>query len=342
MSRPKIAWLVVALMAALAALTGCSTGSTTETSQSSQTDTNVDENAFPVTIEHAFGKTEITEEPKRVVTVGWSDQDMVASLGVAPIGATKITWGGNAQGSTPWFDQAMKEIGAEAPTRYDDRSGIPVDEIAKLDPDLILGTNSGMTQEEYDKLSKIADVVAYPKDPWVTPWDKSLSMVGDALGRSDLAEQKLEETNDALAQAKKDNPSIVGKSFIFASILPNDMSKLDYYSVEDARPLMLTQLGMKNAPVVEKLSKPGVFYATISAERAPELKSDVLLTYAEKPGDAQTFRDDPLIGQVPAIENGHMYAVTDKTASMPLSSPSPIGIPYMIEHFIPGLVKAVG
>ncbi|MFC7502519.1 iron-siderophore ABC transporter substrate-binding protein, partial [Nocardioides sp. GCM10030258] len=27
--------------------------------------------SFPITIEHAFGKTEITEEPQRVATWGW-------------------------------------------------------------------------------------------------------------------------------------------------------------------------------------------------------------------------------------------------------------------------------
>ncbi|HET6547882.1 MAG TPA: hypothetical protein VFG79_05485, partial [Solirubrobacter sp.] len=31
--------------------------------------------AFPVAVEHKFGTTEIATEPKRVVTVGYTDQD---------------------------------------------------------------------------------------------------------------------------------------------------------------------------------------------------------------------------------------------------------------------------
>ena len=117
--------------------------------------------------------------------MGWTDQDQAAALGVVPVGATKMTWGGNADGSSDWFDAKVKELGAEAPARYDDTDGIPFDEIAKTSPDLILATNSGVTKEDYAKLTKIAPVVAYPGSPWVTPWRTSLETVGKALGRSE-------------------------------------------------------------------------------------------------------------------------------------------------------------
>ena len=118
-----------------------------------------------------------------MATLGWSDQDHALALGVAPVGATKLTWGGNSAGSSDWFDSAIEEEGAKAPVRYDDADGAPIEEIAKLSPDLILATNSGITEQEYAKLSKIAKVVAYPEAPWVTPWQTSLESVGKALGR---------------------------------------------------------------------------------------------------------------------------------------------------------------
>ena len=43
---------------------------------SRETESQVDADAFPVTIEHAFGETTIEEEPTRVATLGWSDQDI--------------------------------------------------------------------------------------------------------------------------------------------------------------------------------------------------------------------------------------------------------------------------
>lgn len=36
--------------------------------------------AFPVTIEHKYGSTQVTEDPERVVTVGLTDHDAVLAL----------------------------------------------------------------------------------------------------------------------------------------------------------------------------------------------------------------------------------------------------------------------
>ena len=69
---------------------------------------------------------------------------------------------------------------------------------------------------------------------------------------------------------------------------------------------------MVNAPVVEELDQAGQFYGTVSAERASDLESDVFLTYAETEDDLQTFTDDKLLGQIPAIETATCYAEDDK------------------------------
>ena len=90
---------VLAVALGASALAGCSTGSTEATdAPEAGTTSQVDADAFPVTIKHAFGETTIEEEPTRVATLGWSDQDAALSLGVVPVGATKLTWGGNATG----------------------------------------------------------------------------------------------------------------------------------------------------------------------------------------------------------------------------------------------------
>ena len=183
----RLRHLALAVSLGALALTGCSTGSTDD--DAATTTTKAEADAFPVTIKHAFGETTIEKAPTRVATLGWTDQDMAVALGVVPVGATKMTWGGNATGSSDWFDAKVKKLGAKAPARYDDTDGIPFDEIAKTSPDLILATNSGITKEDYAKLTKIAPVVAYPGSPWVTPWRTSLETVGKALGRSDGGEE---------------------------------------------------------------------------------------------------------------------------------------------------------
>lgn len=333
---------VLTAVAALTALTACSTGPTDSAAAEGGTvGTAAEPDAFPVTIEHAYGKTTIEAEPKRVATLGWVDQDHALALGVVPVGAVEITWGGNDQLSTPWFDEQLDELGGEPPTRYSDADGAPVEEIAALQPDLILATNSGITEAEYQKLSKIADVVAYPGDPWLTTWEESLALVGKALGRSELAEEVHDETEATMAQAVEDNPQIVGKSFIFAALATTDMSKIDYYLPADNRPRLLTDLGMLNAPIIEELAAPGQFYGTVSAERAAELESDVFITYAETGKDLETFRSHLLLGRIPGIASGHVLASTDKTDALGMSSPSPLAIPYAMEHFVPQVANVV-
>ena len=120
-----------ALAAASLTLTACSTGpagedesspssSSGESSSASSGSGSADSSGegsgdegaatFPVTIEHALGKTTIEKEPTRIATLGWSDHDIVAALGVKPVGAPEITWGGNANKSTDWFDKKANEL----------------------------------------------------------------------------------------------------------------------------------------------------------------------------------------------------------------------------------------
>ena len=61
-------------MLLVAALVGCGSSST-ETPQ-----------AQTVTIAHKFGETKVPENPQRVVTVGWTDQDFVLPFGVIRTG----------------------------------------------------------------------------------------------------------------------------------------------------------------------------------------------------------------------------------------------------------------
>lgn len=330
-----VAALVVPMLAA------CSTGSSAETATDPEAQTSVDADAFPVTIEHAFGETTIEQEPTRVATLGWSDQDHALALGVVPVGATKLTWGGNQAGSSDWFDAELAEVGAEQPVRYDDADGAPVEEIAELAPDLILATNSGITEAEYEKLSKIAPVVAYPDAPWVTPWQTSLEMVGKALGRSSLAADVAAETEQVIADAREDYPQIVGKTLIFAYLSAADLSSVGIYSPQDPRVALMHDLGLVDAPAVADAIKPDEFYGTVSAERAADLESDVLLTWSENPGDLQTFTEDELIGKVPALATGHAYAEEDKHVSLAVTNPTPLSIPYIVEQFVPEVAKAV-
>ncbi|HEY9353979.1 MAG TPA: iron-siderophore ABC transporter substrate-binding protein [Nocardioides sp.] len=337
--RPVL--IAVSTALAVSGLAACSTGSTDSADSGQESTSKADSGAFPVTIEHAFGETKIEEEPKRISVVGVNDADMLLSLGVVPVSIPKVTWGGDEDGTTPWFDEKLEELDADMPAILDQTDAIPVDEVAKQTPDLILATYSGITEEEYKKLSEIAPVVAYPDQPWATAWEDSLDMVGKATGRNKLADEVEGDTQKLYEDVKKDTPEIQGKTFIWAALSTADLSQIPFYTTEDARPDFLSDLGMKNAPVVEENTKKGEFFAQVSAEKASELESDFLFTYAVEDADAETYAKDKLIGQIPAIKAGHMWASTDNVASLAAGTPTPLSVPYAIDEFVPGIVKAL-
>ncbi|ANH40031.1 putative siderophore-binding lipoprotein YfiY precursor [Nocardioides dokdonensis FR1436] len=331
--------------AAALILSACSTGATDPAS----TDTAADAaarppaaaDAFPVTIEHALGETTIEEAPQRVATLGWVDDDIALSLGVAPVGAVAKSWGGNENRSTDWFDAALEEQGAEQPVRYDDTDGAPVDAIAELAPDVILATNSGITEKEYAKLSKIAPVVAYPDFPWVTEWRTSLDMIGDALGLSDRAVEVRAETEQVIEDGKDEYPGLEGTSLAFVHLTPTDLSTIGLYAAADNRVRTMNDFGMVNASIVDEVVDEGQFYGTMSAERAEDVDADVVLSYAETEDDVADLADDPLIGRIPALRSGHVYAEVDKHLGVSITNPSPLSMPYIVEHYLPGVAEVV-
>lgn len=328
---------------AVAALTACSTGSTAETDAAAApaSKTSAEADAFPVTIEHALGETTIESEPTRVATLGWTDHDHALALGVVPVGATAITWGGNEAGSTAWFDAAIEEAGAEAPVRYDDADGAPIDEVAELAPDLILATNSGLTEAEYKKLSKIAPVVAYPEAPWTTSWQDSLAMVGQALGRTAAADELKAESEATIEAAKAANPVLDGAELIYGYVTTADLSTVGIYAPQDPRVSFWHDMGMVDAPAVAGAIKPGEFYGSVSAEKASELDSDVFVTWVETSDAVDVIAQDKLLGDIPAIASGNWYAETDKTVTMAATNPTPLSIPTIISDVLPKVVTAL-
>ena len=134
---PTVAAVTAAL---LLTVTGCSTGPAGgEEAESAGSSTGAAGDAFPVTIEHAFGETTIESEPTRVATVSWVNADVSIALGVVPVGMPADEWGGNEQESTPWKDAALEEAGAalgteDAPEQYSEADGVNYNAIAELTP----------------------------------------------------------------------------------------------------------------------------------------------------------------------------------------------------------------
>lgn len=330
---------------ALLTLTACSTGPAGAGSVRAPS-TKAAADAFPVTIQHAFGSTTIARPPQRVATVAWVNADTALALGVVPVGMPKDEWGGNAKGSTPWKDAALADLGAaigtsKAPAQYSEADGINFAAVAKTAPDVILAAYSGLTRADYDKLSKIAPVVAYPEVAWGTPWQVSTRMIGKALGRSAQAEQLVTSTEQTIKAKAAAYPQLAGKTFIYGNLEPSSGAGIKIYTPNDNRPRFLTQIGMKLAPVVAERTKGGKeFFIEWSPERADELASDVFVTWVPDAKTKAAIMKDPLIGQIPAVKRGGLVADSDNTLTLSISASNPLSLPWALDTFLPQLAAA--
>ncbi|RAN70832.1 ABC transporter substrate-binding protein [Bacillus sp. SRB_336] len=334
---------LLATVAAAAALTGCSTGAIGAAGISQDNKTT---DTFPVTVKHKFGSTVVTSAPQRPATVSWVNADVALALGVVPVGMPKDDWGGNAKGSTPWKDAALEKAGAalgtaKAPAQYSEVDGINFTEVAKVNPDVILAAYSGLTKEDYDKLSKIAPVIAYPQAPYATAWQESTTMIGAALGTSQAAKDLIAATEKIIAEQAAKYPQIHGKTFIYGNLEPDKSDGVNVYLSADNRPKFLTSMGMELAPVVAAAEKgKTAFFLPWSAEKANELASQVFISWVPDKKTKDAIVKDPLLGQIPAIRKGAFVADSDNTLTYAISAASPLSLPWALDAFLPQLGAA--
>lgn len=340
LTRRKLLGTGVAL-ASLMGLAACSTGSRDggESAQPGATASSAPTDSFPVEVDHALGTTTIAQAPQRVVTVGASNnQDFVVALGVVPVGIVKVAWGGNANGSTDWFDEAVTRLGAEQPQRYDESDGTNFSAVAELRPDLIVAVNSGITKEEYDRLARIAPVLAYPTGPWVNAWQDQQRLVARALGRSEAGDTLVKDAEDLIVSRSEELGDAKGKTFIYGDV----SEKLGFYGPGDGRPRFYEELGLTLPAVVTENISKDQFWREWPEERADELDSDLFVSAAEDEQAAQNFENDPILRAIPAVAKGHAIFFTNKQDVLAGSVTSPLSIPHALDVHIPAITGALG
>src|SRR5699024_10070922 len=109
------------------------------------------------------------------------------------------------------------------------------------------------------------------------PWEKSVEIIGTAIGRPDEADTLIKETNELIDDAVAENPEVEGKTVAWASFSPTDKSKIDIYTSIDLRPQLLRRFGMEDAGIVKKNSDGKAFFFSVSAEKARDIDADVLI-----------------------------------------------------------------
>ncbi|MFI1018382.1 iron-siderophore ABC transporter substrate-binding protein [Streptomyces sp. NPDC020965] len=332
-------------VAAALVLTGC--GTSASGSDGDGKDAKAGSSAaFPVSIKHAHGTTEITAKPKRVVAVSWMNQDIVAALGTMPVGVDK-QWGGDKDGHTPWFRAQAEKIGGKLPEtlNYGDAGEIDFEQILSLEPDLILGLYSGITDVDYKRLAEIAPTVPYLKRPFDGgTWQSMTRTIGKALGENEKAEALVTGVEGRLATVVKENPDFQGKTFTFGTALTPGSTEAGLYVDYDPRVRLLNEMGFVNTPSMKAITdtvKGTNFYGGISLEKLDTIKADVYVGWAYDPKEVPYSLNDPLFKRWAPIKNKNYTFIKDAELGMATSGPTVLSIPWALERYVPMLADAV-
>ena len=292
------------------------------------------EAVFPVTLTHKYGSTTVTAAPKRVVVVGLVEQDALLALGIVPIATSE--WYKAPGGVFPWATQALG--GAPLPKVLKNSSdGVPLEQVAALEPDLIIGVYSGITREEYDLLSKLAPVVAQPGNyvDYGVPWDETTLTVAAAVGKPAAGQALVDRVKERISASSRELGGGTG-----AIVSPYE--GIYVFGPEDPRGRLLQQLGYDFPPSLLQ-SRPADSYGwSLSAERATDLSDLDVVIWLDTEKKVDSSLGKVWTATKANVEGRDIYVTPqgDETYDAAFNMVTPLSLPYVLDRYVPQLRAA--
>ncbi|MDQ4011787.1 MAG: iron-siderophore ABC transporter substrate-binding protein [Actinomycetota bacterium] len=296
--------------------------------------------AFPVTIEHKFGSTTIPAPPKRVVTVG--DEDIAVALGITPVGIVRNTT--YDSGVAPWLEDRIDLakttlIDVPAGAEGEGAAGVNIEQVAALNPDLILAVNDFGLELDYPKLSQIAPTVGYATEWGAQSWQEQTMVDARALGLEERGRQVVAETEAAIRAVRDANPSLAGKTVTYSfAYEPGKIVTLK--SDQDPSVKLLQELGMQLPTSVRQLPDiaPGNPGGDLSFENMSVLDADiVIMLYATNELQRQV-EGLQLFRSLRGVRDDR-YIVIDLPTASALRTPTVLSIRWGLEQIRPSLAR---
>lgn len=324
--RPAAA--IAAGVVALLVMSGCATS----TSSPQKT-------ADLGTVSTMFGEITVPKPAGdiKVVALGWSDAEMALALGVTPIAV--FDWqefGAANKGVGPWATKLFGDVTPTIIERGDET--LNYEQIAVLNPDVILNTRSSNDEKEFKRLDEIAPTVYAPKGTgsFATDWETQLTSVAAALGLSKKGAELIASTKATIADAVEAHPEFAGLTIASASKFGDAYGA---YLAGDGRFDILADLGFVSTPTITAPATGG-FYAPISAEQVGNFDADVLVVLPIGFTLAET-EADPLLASLPVVKDGRAVFIDPASElSNSFSAASVLSIPVVLKDLVPKLADA--
>lgn len=284
---------------------------------------------FPTKVDTKFGPVEITQQPHRVVALGWGDAETALALGVQPVGASDwLAFGGEGVG--PWaagrYDNPPEIISTMEPS---------YEQIAALQPDLILDVKGSGEQQRHDQLAQIAPTVGVPAgaDNYLTSSSDQVRLISAALGLPDKGEELLAEVDARFTQVAAAHPQWKDRTVTAATRTSEGWGA---YIESSERVQFLKRLGFAQNPTIAGMQpNSGGFSVTISAEQLNLLEADVILAMPIYVPEGE-ITQNPSWQAIPAVKDGRAI-ILDQDDRAAWSLGSTLATQYALDKLVPQL-----
>ncbi len=293
--------------------------------------------ATPLRVAHKYGETEVPVAPQRVVSLGFVDHDALLALGVVPVGI-----GGDSVSALqrsavwPWAHDRLGDARPEVLSYTE----LNIEAIAALEPDLITGFTSGMTEAEYRQLSAIAPTVAQlPGFPdYFAPWQEVTRAAGRTLGRTAEAEALITEVENAFTAARAAHPEFAGVQAAYAGVLEDGFYTENSRS---SRVAILTQLGFEIPAEIDDLADADASFSAISAEQLELLDRDVLVWELASSDQRATVENHPVYATLDVSREERDVFVDEEELVAAMAYISVLSLPTAIDLLVPKLAAVL-
>lgn len=210
------------------------------------TDTSV--GAFPRTVVHDGGETELASEPQRVVSIeGTTSVDLMLLMGVTPAAAGADY--NDPLRVSPW--QAVLTTGDRAAPGYDlivKRPEVNLEQLAGSRPDVII-SQSGWIEDIRPAVEAIgAPIVVFDWTDEKTDWRDNVRIVAETIGRNACATEIVEKVEAKIAETRAALEASGAADDTF-TIITNGEDYLAYHGALDTIGKAITEdLGLRLAP----------------------------------------------------------------------------------------------
>lgn len=249
-----------------------------------------------ITIEHSQGKTEVPDNPQKVVVFNIATLDIIDALNI-PVTAVPQSDVHLPDFLSKYSNNNYTNVGTLFEPNYE--------VLSSIQPDLIVA--GGRTTDVYNKLSEIAPTISLDIDStdFLTSLTQRTQQLGTIFHKEDEAKKLIDDFNQKIAQLKP-KTSTAGTALV---IMVNG-GKMSAYSSKSRFGFVFDQLGFEPATTFQDAGRHGnavtsEFILSVNPEWLFVLDRDNAIGNKEAQS-AQQVLDNELIQKTAAWQHNHV------------------------------------